>query len=120
MKPNGGGDKIPSDKLERRSSRTSRLRRQDEGRLHPAPASPSSALAGPGSRSRTARSSASTKTANGEGPLVHGGTPILGCDVWEHSYYIDYRNRRPDYLKAFLDQLVNWDYVAELFDKTGA
>jgi Fe-Mn family superoxide dismutase len=58
-----------------------------------------------------------TKTANGENPLVHGGTPILGCDVWEHSYYIDYRNRRPDYLKAFLDHLVNWEYVAELYSK---
>src|SRR5579885_2615782 len=55
-----------------------------------------------------------TKTPNGENPLVHGGTPILGCDVWEHSYYIDYRNRRADYLKAFLDHLVNWDYVEEL------
>ena len=54
------------------------------------------------------------KTANGESPLVHGGKPILGCDVWEHSYYIDYRNRRPDYLKAYVDHLVNWDYVAEL------
>ena len=57
-----------------------------------------------------------TKTPNGENPLVHGGTPILGVDVWEHSYYIDYRNRRPDYLKAFLESLVNWDYVAERFD----
>jgi Fe-Mn family superoxide dismutase len=56
-----------------------------------------------------------TKTPNGESPLVHGARPILGCDVWEHSYYIDYRNRRPDYLKAFLDHLVNWEYVAELF-----
>ena len=56
-----------------------------------------------------------TKTANGENPLVHGGKPILGCDVWEHYYYIDYRNRRPDYLKAFLDHLVNWDYVAEMY-----
>ena len=56
-----------------------------------------------------------TKTPNGENPLVHGGTPILGCDVWEHSYYIDYRNRRPDYLKAFLDHLVNWEYVEKLF-----
>jgi hypothetical protein len=37
------------------------------------------------------------KTLNGENPLVQGGKPILGCDVWEHSYYIDYRNRRPDY-----------------------
>jgi Fe-Mn family superoxide dismutase len=55
------------------------------------------------------------KTPNGENPLVHGAWPILGCDVWEHSYYIDYRNRRPDDLKAFLDHLVNWDYIAELF-----
>ena len=56
-----------------------------------------------------------TKTANGENPLVHGGQPILGVDVWEHSYYIDYRNRRPDYLKAVVDNLVNWEYVAELY-----
>ena len=41
--------------------------------------------------------------------------PILGVDVWEHSYYIDYRNRRPDYLKAWVDHLINWEYVAELF-----
>ncbi|WP_127089936.1 superoxide dismutase [Aquabacter cavernae] len=58
-----------------------------------------------------------TKTPNGENPLVHGGVPLLGVDVWEHSYYIDYRNRRPDYLKAFVDNLVNWDYVAELYSK---
>lgn len=56
-----------------------------------------------------------TKTPNGESPLVHGGKPILGCDVWEHSYYIDYRNRRPDYLKAFVENLVNWEYVAEMY-----
>ena len=55
------------------------------------------------------------KTPNGENPLVHGAHPILGVDVWEHSYYIDYRNRRPDYLKAFLDSLVNWDHVDELY-----
>jgi Fe-Mn family superoxide dismutase len=57
------------------------------------------------------------KTPNGENPLVHGATPILGVDVWEHSYYIDYRNRRPDYLKAFVENLVNWEYVAELYSK---
>ncbi|WP_034994854.1 superoxide dismutase [Beijerinckia mobilis] len=57
------------------------------------------------------------KTPNGENPLVHGATPILGCDVWEHSYYIDYRNRRPDYIKAFVDSLVNWEYVDELYSK---
>ena len=53
-----------------------------------------------------------TKSANASNPLVDGMKPILGCDVWEHSYYIDYRNRRPDYLKAFLESLVNWEFVA--------
>jgi Fe-Mn family superoxide dismutase len=61
-----------------------------------------------------------SKTPNGENPLVHGGVPVLGVDVWEHSYYIDYRNRRPDYLKAVLDHLVNWEYVEELYRKATA
>jgi Fe-Mn family superoxide dismutase len=55
-----------------------------------------------------------TKTPNGENPLVHGGMPILGVDVWEHSYYIDYRNLRQKYLEAFVDSLINWDHVAEM------
>ena len=55
-----------------------------------------------------------SKTPNGENPLVHGATPILGVDVWEHSYYIDYRNARPKYLEAFVDSLINWDYVLEM------
>lgn len=56
-----------------------------------------------------------SKTPNGENPLVHGASPILGCDVWEHSYYIDYRNARPAYLEAFVDNLINWDYVAQMY-----
>jgi Fe-Mn family superoxide dismutase len=55
------------------------------------------------------------KTPNGENPLVHGGTPLLGVDVWEHSYYIDYRNARPKYLEAFVDNLINWEYVEHMF-----
>jgi superoxide dismutase, Fe-Mn family len=55
-------------------------------------------------------------TPNGENPVVYGKTPLLGCDVWEHAYYIDYRNARPKYLEAFVDSLVNWDYVSELFE----
>ncbi len=55
------------------------------------------------------------KTPNGENPLVHGAKPILGVDVWEHSYYIDYRNRRPDYLKAFIENLVNWEHVEKMY-----
>ena len=58
-----------------------------------------------------------TKTPNGESPLVHGGKPLLGVDVWEHSYYIDYRNARPKYLETWFDTLINWDYVEQLFDK---
>jgi superoxide dismutase, Fe-Mn family len=58
-----------------------------------------------------------SKTPNGENPLVHGKTPILGCDVWEHSYYIDYRNARPKYLEAFVDNLINWEHVLEMYEK---
>ncbi len=60
------------------------------------------------------------KTPNAENPLAHGKTALLGCDVWEHSYYIDYRNARPKYLEAFIDSLVNWDYVAELYGNSGS
>ena len=52
-----------------------------------------------------------SKTPNGENPLMHAAQPILGADVWEHSYYIDYRNARQKYLEAFFDNLVNWDHV---------
>ncbi len=53
-----------------------------------------------------------TKTENGVNPLCHGQTALLGCDVWEHSYYIDFRNKRPAYLENFLNNLVNWENVA--------
>lgn len=61
-----------------------------------------------------------SKTPNGESPLVHGGKPILGVDVWEHSYYIDYRNARPKYLEAWFDNLVNWEHVELLFEEARA
>ena len=53
-----------------------------------------------------------TKTENGVNPLCFDQTALLGCDVWEHSYYIDFRNARPKYLENFLDKLVNWENVA--------
>ncbi len=52
-----------------------------------------------------------TKTPNAETPLATGQTPLLTMDVWEHAYYIDFRNARPKYIETFLDHLVNWDFA---------
>ena len=57
------------------------------------------------------------KTPNAENPLAHGKKALLTIDVWEHAYYIDYRNARPAFIKNFLEQLVNWEFVAENFAK---
>jgi Fe-Mn family superoxide dismutase len=54
-----------------------------------------------------------THTPNGVDPLALGQTALLTCDVWEHAYYLDYQNRRPDFVQAFLDHLINWDFVAQ-------
>ena len=92
-----------------------RLGRQGEGRFHPGGHDPvrlGLGLArrqGRQDRPRPRPPTAKTRSCTAR-------KPILGVDVWEHSYYIDYRNRRPDYLKAFVDSLVNWEYVAELYE----
>ncbi|NJR55330.1 MAG: superoxide dismutase [Acaryochloris sp. CRU_2_0] len=59
-----------------------------------------------------------TKTPNAENPLVHGQTPLLTMDVWEHAYYLDFQNKRPDYIDTFLSSLVNWDFAAQQLSAT--
>ena len=54
-------------------------------------------------------------TANADTPLAHGGKPLLVADVWEHAYYLDFQNRRPDHIAAWLDKLVNWSFAEENF-----
>jgi superoxide dismutase, Fe-Mn family len=54
-----------------------------------------------------------TRRPNAVNPLAEGQTALLTCDVWEHAYYLDFQNRRPDFVQAFLDHLVNWDFVAQ-------
>jgi len=52
------------------------------------------------------------RTGNADTPIAHGQAPLITCDVWEHAYYLDFQNRRPDYVDAFLDHLVDWDFAA--------
>ena len=54
-----------------------------------------------------------TKTANADTPLVHGMKPLLTIDVWEHAYYLDFQNRRPDYANAVLDKLIDWGFAED-------
>ena len=57
-----------------------------------------------------------SKTSNAENTLIHNMKPVLGCDLWEHSYYVDYKNRRPEYLENFYEKLINWEFVESNLD----
>jgi superoxide dismutase, Fe-Mn family len=58
-------------------------------------------------------------TSNAMTPIAQGGTPILTIDVWEHAYYVDYENRRPEFVNAVIDRLLNWDFAAQQLEKSG-
>ena len=61
-----------------------------------------------------------TSLHDADTPVAHGMTPLLTIDVWEHAYYIDYRNERPRYVKTVLENIINWDFVAHNLDGKGA
>jgi len=54
------------------------------------------------------------KTGNADTPMARGKKCLLTCDVWEHAYYLDYQNKRPDYVTAFLDSLLNWEFALQM------
>jgi len=57
------------------------------------------------------------KTGNADSPIAQGKKPLLTIDVWEHAYYLDYQNRRADYVNAVIDKLINWNFAAENLEK---
>jgi Fe-Mn family superoxide dismutase len=59
----------------------------------------------------TTKKLAIMKTSNADNPILYGHIPLMTCDVWEHAYYIDYRNKRNDYIQVFLDKMVNWNFA---------
>ena len=59
-------------------------------------------------------------TSNADTPIVMGATPLLTIDVWEHAYYLDYENRRPEFVKAVIGQLLNWEFAAQQLQRGGA
>jgi Fe-Mn family superoxide dismutase len=113
MKPNGGGDKIPGHLAKKIKADLHSVEKMKQDFIE---AGASHFGSGWCWLAVKAGRLAVMSTPDGESPLVRGAAPVLGCDLWEHAYDIDYRDRRPDYLKAFLDHLVNWEHAAKMLD----
>ena len=114
MGPKGGGK--PGGDLGQGDRQRARRLRQVQGSSSPRPASRASAAAGPGSASTRRGKLVVESTPNQDNPCMDGKTPILGVDVWEHAYYLNYQNRRPDYLAAFWNT-VDWNAINDRYKK---
>ena len=119
MKPGGGGDKIPGQAQERdRNATLGGVAKAKADFIAAGVGQFGSGWCWISCHRRTSCRSTRRRTARARWSKAL--TPILGCDVWEHSYYIDYRNARPKYLEAFWDSLINWEEVEEMYSKAGA
>ena len=109
MKPNGGGS--PSGQVAQAIDRDCGESRQVQGAIQSGRRRPVRQrlgwLVAEGGKLKI------MATSNAVNPLAEGQTALLTCDVWEHAYYLDYQNRRPDFVQTFLDHLINWDFVAQ-------
>ncbi len=117
MKPNGGGRSLPG-RLEQQITRD--IGSIDEFRQKFIDAGKTQFGSGWAWLALDGDTLKVLKTPNGENPLVYGMNPLMGIDVWEHSYYVDYENRRPEYVAAWLNNLVNWDEVEAELQKATA
>ena len=107
MKPGGGGSRRARSR--KKSTRASAAIKNSSKRF-PAQRPLSSEAAGPG-WSRMGGKLQVVKTSNAETPITTSAKPLITIDVWEHAYYLDYMNRRADYIKAFIEKLLNWDFA---------
>jgi len=107
MKPNGGGNPTPEfkNKIEQAFSSVEKFKEEFKAAAISQFGSGWAWLVSEGGKLKI------VKTANADLPLIHGQKALFTIDVWEHAYYLDYQNKRPDFVQAILDHLINWDFI---------